>query len=508
MKEEFNFESEVGRLAQCVSDKNWRGCEEPLKKLAENPQHEDVIPTVVNTVDYLAEKSGPQSTLYLIHGLLDGMKSPASIDGNYLQAKLVEKWDETLDIGLVKQHDSVLDYLGHACQKIAADHPLSTLVVPRWEKAIDAGWPLADFDLRYRLAVDHDIENPVFRHAVLKRLALLKDTEAETVFKMLTETFDRGGFYGFFEKDRESVGLIASTLAHILDAGKLRLTGKQREDVAWKLIASCSGSDAAAEQTGARIYMEIAAKEKDPQKAFNMYQGVVERRNSHIAAESRAAAEKILDLADAGMLGNQRSDGRDVMQCLSERIFTPALKEETKDEALAARAAATMLGRVRAALTGPEARSDYIHFNNAIALYEYFPLADPRSAEVKNLWETALTANYAVGDDYRTRQMGWMLDAAARKGDTLQEALALKEWRDGIDAVAQKYPQQAQRTVNEIVINAVHYKPGSALLAVAQAKLPEIEKLLPPPKPKMPEKMGSEDFLKMIGKKKEKGFKP
>ena len=508
MADTFDFDETLGKLAQCVANKQWLGMPQYLKKMAAHPEREEVRSTLLDTIDYLAEHGGDQFTAYTIHDLLTEIKGNTSIEGAYLQAKLVDKWGQACDAGAQSQPDSILSYLTSAASHMTADHPLAKLALPRWEALVDAQGPLTGFDLECTLAVDRDAKNEDFRHAALKRLAMLKDTEADTVFKMLNDVIDRGGFYSFREGDPESVRLIGSTLADIVDANKGKFDKKTVTDTAWKIISHCAGCDAASEQKAARIYLDIADQEADKGAAFNQYAGVIGRKNPHIAAESRDAAFRLLDLVDSGKMKPTDGNGRDeVTRCISEQIFAPAVKAETKDDALAARAAETLLRFVREELTKPDTYSAYGYYNTAQALYSYFELGDARGAEVLKLWNDALSKSHNSGDsDYYARQMGWMLDSATEKGDTLTAAMAKKEWRDTIDAIAQKFPRNAHRTVQQIVVNAVHYKPQSALLAEARAMLPDLEQRAGIQK--APEKLGSDDFLKMIGKKRQPGFKP
>ena len=506
MADKFNFDETLGKLASCVANKNWHGMPEQLKKLAAHPEQEEVRSTLLDTVDYMIEHAGANYMLYTLDDLLDGTKGLTSIEGQYLQAKLVEKWEGVLAIGAKDQPDSTLSYLTGAASHMKPDDPLSDRALKRWEAMVDAQWPLTDFDLRCTLAIDHDAQNADFRHAALTRLAKVKDTESDTVLKMLTETIDHGGFYGFRDKDPESLRLIGGTLADILEAKQDTLGAKAIKDIAWKVFSQCEGCDAASEKKAARIYIAQAAPEKDPGDAFDIYQGVLGRGNPHIAEESRDAAFKILDLVDAGQVKDERGNYREVARCVAEQIFEPAVKEETRDDALAARAAETMLSLVRAELSKPDAHSASQYFNMAQSLYSYFGRGDAREAEVLKLWEGALVRSHkgSGGDDYYARQMGWMLDSAHKKGDTAQAAKAKKEWRDAIGRMT--FPGEAYRVVQQIVVNAVHHAPDSPLAAEARTMLPDLEERAGIKK--TPEKMGSDDFRKMIGKKRQPGFKP
>ena len=217
-------------------------------------------------------------------------------------------------------------------------------------------------------------------------------------------------------------------------------------------------------------------------------------------------AIRILDLVDAGKLKNPKDRYAEVDRCVSEEIFSRATQDDTKDDALAARSAETLLNLVREELTKPDTRSAYLYYNSALTLFKFFAPEDPRAPEVIKLWQDALTKNFKTGDnDYYARQMGWMLDVAAEKGNTALAAEARQEWRDTIEAIAKKYPGEAYRAVQQIVVNAAHYSPQSALVAEARAVFPDLEQRAGIKH--MPEKMGSDDFLKMIGKKRG-AFKP
>ena len=509
MADGFNFDDVLGKLANCVANKNWRGMPDQLKILAAHPEQGEVRSTLLDTVDYMIEHAGANYMLYTLHDLLDSTKGLTSIEGQYLQAKLVEKWEEVLATGAKEQPDSTLSYLTSAASRMKADDPLRDRALPRWEAMVDAQWPLTDFDLRCTLAIDRDAQNAEFRHAALTRLASVKDTETETVLKMLNAAIDRGGFYSFKDSDRESVRLIGSTIADILEAKQNTLDAATVKDLAWKVFGHCAGSDPAAEKKAARIYIAQADREPDVEDAFNAYSGVITRRNPHIAEEARDAAFKILDLVDAGKLKSSRHGAlSDVPRCIAEQIFEPAVKAETRDDALAERAAETMLAMVRAELSQPDTHSAYQYFNMSQALYSYFERGDAREAEVVKLWEDALVKSFKTTgrDDYYARQMGWMLDSAAQKGDAALEAKAKKEWRDTVDAMANRFVHDAYRTVQQIAVNAAHYAPDSPLVAEARSMLPDLEQRAGIKK--TPEKMGSDDFRKMIGKKRPSGFKP
>ena len=139
-------------------------------------------------------------------------------------------------------------------------------------------------------------------------------------------------------------------------------------------------------------------------------------------------------------------------------------------------------------------------------LFDYFESGDVRGLEAKKLWQDGLARDYSADDDYYARQMGWMLDVAARKGDVALADFTRKQWLGSIEMTAKTFPRDAHRTVNEIVVNAVHFSPQSALVAEARALLPDLERRAGIKK--APEKVNTEDFLKMIGKKKGTGFKP
>lgn len=502
----FDFDEVLGKLASCVANKNWFVMPELLKALVEHPAQEDVRNTLLDTIDYMSDKGGASFMLYTLRDLMTVAQKNKSIEGSYLLAKLADKWGEACDAGAKSDPDSTLSHLTSACSRMTADDPLNGKALPRWEAMIDAQWPLSGFNLECNLAIGYDTTNADFRHAALSRLAKLKDTEGETVLKMLNNVIDRGGFYSFKDNDPESLRLIGSTMADILEANKDKYDAKTITDTAWKVFSHCEGCDAAAEKKAARLYLDMAEKEANPDQAYNQFAGVLMRRNPHIAAESRDAALKILDLVDTGVLnralgGGPDEVGRNILDC----IFQPAV--ESKDDALAQRASVTMMNMVRTELSRPNTYSSYLYYNMAQELYAHFERGDPREAEVLNLWEGALAKSHKTqGDDYYARQMGWMLDSATAKGDSVTAAKAKQEWHDTIEGIAKRRPGEAFRSVQQIVVNAAHYQPDSALVAEARAVFPDLEERSGVKK--VPAKVGNDDFLKMIGKKRQPGFKP
>lgn len=507
MKDDFNFEEVLGRLAQCVANKSYFGIKEPLKELAAHPENTEVLSTLSDTIDYLIENAGAQFMLYRIDELLDGLKNPKTIEANYLQAKLVEKWEAALDEGIKTQTFSTLSYLTGACRRMTPVDPLSSLALPRWEKLVDSLWPLPHMELLCTLSMDRDATNADFRKAALTRLVSLKDTDPDTVLKMLDDGIDRGGFYTFKDTDPGSARMMIDTMAHILEKKKDKMPPGMLKDLAWKVFSRGEDCDAEGAQKAAQIYLELAAQERDPHKAFDDIRGLVSRQDALRGKAGRDAALKILDLVDAGRLKDYDEGYFEVPRCVAEEIFGKAIAQETRDDALAARAAETMLVLVREGLGQPGTRRTFVHYNNAISLVEYYDAADPRAAEVRKLWLDGLTRDVKPhDDDGYARQMGRMLDLAAQKGDAAFVEFARQEWRDAIERSTKPFVAEAYRAVQQIVVNAEHYSPDSELVKEARAVLPDLEKRAGVKK--APEKVGSDDFRKMIGKKKQPGFKP
>ncbi len=244
------------------------------------------------------------------------------------------------------------------------------------------------------------------------------------------------------------------------------------------MFSNGEGMNAAAEQIAARVYLEAAAELADKNAGFDMYHGLIQRRrNQNIAAESRDAAFEVLALVDAGRLPSNKTPS-DVARLVLDEIFTPAITDATKDADLASRASDTLLNLVRAELGGDDARSSYVHYNSAIALLKYYPASDPRVTETVSIWQNALEKNHKEnGRDYYTRQMGWMADVAAARGDTVLSEFAKNEWVDGVVAMSKAKMQatEAYKIVNGIVVNAAHYGSDSILVKEAQKLLPEME---------------------------------
>jgi hypothetical protein len=504
VKDEFNFEQVLGRLAQCVADKNYYGVKEPLKKLVANAQTTEIITTLSDTIDYLSEKAGAPFMVSLLDELLADIKSPKTIEANYLQAKLVEKWTAALDDGIATQPDSMLSYLTGACRADDGAHPLSAAFLPRWTALVESQWPLTGFDLECTLAVDHNIRNAAFRRLALTKLASLKDTDPDTVMKMLDRAISNS-YYSFKVKDPESAGILIGTMADILDSTKGQLSRDKIIDIAWKLVSRADGVNPEGEKKAARCYLDAVASETDADKAFNHYSGLM-RFNKGAPEESREAAIRILDLVDAGKLKNYAGSYQEVVRCVSDEIFSNAAKVIAGDAPLAERAADTLLSVVREELSNPGTERRPLYYNCAIRLFDYFASSSTRGLEVKQLWQNGLARDYSRDDDYYTRQMGWMLDVVARKGDAVLADFTRREWLASVEETARRFPRDAHRTVQEIVVNVAHYSPQSALVAEAKALLPELERRAGIKK--APEKVGADDFLKIIGKKKGTGFKP
>jgi hypothetical protein len=507
VKDDFNFEQVLGRLAQCVANRNYLGVKGPLKELAAHPENTEVLSTLSDTIDHLIENAGAQFMLYQIDELLEDLKAPKTIEASYLQAKLVEKWEAALDEGIKTQTFSTLSYLTGACRLMTPEDPLSHLALPRWEKLVDSLWPLPHMELICTLSMDRDTKNTEFRKAALTKLVSLRDTDADTVFKMLDEGIDRGGFYSFKDSDPGSARTMIDTMAYILERKKDEMPSQQLKELSWKIFARGDDCGAEGAQKAARLYLGLAAQEKDPHKAFDECRGLVSRRNFVQGGVGHDAALKILDLVDSGKLKDYDDGYYEVPRCVADEIFEKAIARETKDDALAERAAATMLSLVREGLGQPKTNGAFVHYNNAISLVKYYDAADPRAAEVRKLWLDGLTRDYKPhNDDYYGRQMGCMLDIAYQKGDAAFADFARQEWRDAIERSARPFVTEAYRAVQQIVVNAAHYSLDSQLVAEARAMLPDLEKRAGVKR--TPEKVGNDDFRKMIGKKKQPGFKP
>jgi hypothetical protein len=470
MKDDFNLEIIYGKLGQAIANRNYHdGIKNPLKELLKfsgNAEAEDVV---TDTVAFAADKLGAQHGLYLIHELLGEKPSPA------LTAFMLDKWDALLVAEVTREPTSALSYLTSGARNMEDGHPLSPLALSRWSRLVDALSPMSDFENKVTFNIDN-VKNPAFRAAALSKLSELKDAQPAMVLEQMLAVVS-GQFYSFKDKDPASAKIVITTLADILEAHQGEYDAKKKSDIAWKVFSNGEGMNAEAEQIAARVYLDAAAELADKNAGFDMYHGLIQRRhNRHIAGESRDAAFEVLAMIDAGRLPGNKTPN-DIARLVMEEIFTPAIADATKDADLAARASDTLLGLVRSELSGNDAKHSYLHFNAAIALLKYYPSDDPRVTETVSIWQTALTKNFKGGDDYYTRQMGWMADVAAARGDTVLAEFAKNEWVDGVRAMSNAKMQatEAYKIVQGIVVNAAHYGSDSILVAEARKLLPETE---------------------------------
>lgn len=472
MKDDFNLEIIYGKLGQAIANRNYHdGIKVPLKELLKFPGNADVEDIVTDTVNFAADKLGAQHGLYLIQELLGEKPSPA------LTAMMLDKWDALLAQEVTREPTSALSYLTSGARNMAEGHPLSPLALSRWSRLVDALTPMDDFENKSTFNIDN-VKNAAFRAAALGKLSELKETQPAMVLDQMMAVVN-GAYYSFREADPMSAKIVITTLADILEAHQGEYDAKKKADIAWKVFSNGEGMNAAAEQVAARIYLETASQLTDNKAAFDMYHGLIQRRrNTHIAGESRDAAFEVLAMIDAGKAFAAR-DTNDITRVVYDEIFAVATKDETKDADLAARASDTLLNLVRAQLTGNDARDSYLHYNSAMALLKYYPPDDPRVTETVSIWQNALVKNHktATGDDYYTRQMGWMADVAAARGDTVLAEFAKNEWVQGVRDMSNTKMRagEAHKIVRDIVVNAAHYGTNSILLKEAKDLLPEME---------------------------------
>lgn len=470
MKDDFNLEITYGKLGQAIANRNYHdGIKLPLKELLKFAGNADAEDVVTDTVNFAAEKLGAQHGLYLVHELLGEKPSPA------LTAFMLDKWDALLADEVTRAPDSALSYLTSGARNMEDGHPLSPLALSRWSRLVDALSPMSDFENKVTFNIDN-VKNSAFRAAALGKLSELKDTQPAMVLEQMMAIVN-GQYFSFRDKDRASAEIVVTTLADILEAHQGEYDAKKKSEIAWKVFSNGEGMNAAAEQVAARIYLEAAAEVADKNAGFDMYHGLIQRRhNKHIAGESRDAAFEVLAMVDAGRMPSNKTPN-DIARLVLEEIFTPAIADATKDADLAARASDTLLGLVRSELSGNYSKHSYLHYNAAIALLKYYPSDDPRVTETVSIWQSALTMNFKRGDDYYTRQMGWMADVAAARGDTVLSEFAKNEWVEGVVAMSKAKMQatEAYKIVNGIVVNAAHYGSESILVKEAQKLLPDME---------------------------------
>ncbi len=471
MKDDFNLEIIYGKLGQAIANRNYHdGIKNPLNELLKFSGNADVEDVVADTLNFAADKLGAQHGLYLIHELLGEKPSPA------LVAVMLDKWDALLAAEVTRAPDSALSYLTSGARNMEEGHPLSPLALSRWSRLVDALTPMDDFENKVTFNIDN-VKSRAFRAAALGKLSELKDAQPAMVLEQMMAVVN-GAYFSFKDKDRDSASIVITTLAHILEAHHGEYDAKKKADIAWKVFSNGEGMNAAAEQVAARIYLEAASELADKNAGFDMYHGLIQRRhNTHIAGESRDAAFEVLAMIDAGRTPSNKTPS-DLARLVSEEIFFPAIKDDTKDADLAARASDTLLNLVRAELGGGDARSSYLHYNSAIALLKYYPAGDPRVTETVSIWKNALDKNHKVNSsDYYTRQMGWMADVAAARGDMILAEFAKNEWVQGVVTMSNTKMQatEAYNIVHGIVVNAAHYGSDSILVKEAQKLLPDME---------------------------------
>lgn len=470
MKDDFNLEIIYGKLGQAIANRNYHdGIKLPLKELLKFAGNADAEDVVTDTITFAAEKLGAQHGLYLVHELLGEKPSPA------LTSFMLDKWDALLAQEVTREPTSALSYLTSGARNMADGHPLSPLALSRWSQLVDALSPMEDFENKSTFNIDN-VKNASFRAAALGKLSELKEKQPAMVLDRMM-TIVNGQYYSFRENDPESAKIVITTLADILETHQGEYDARKKADIAWKVFSNGEGMNAEAEQIAARAYLEAAAELSDKNAGFDMYHGLIQRRhNPHIAGESRDAAFEVLAMIDAGRMPSNKTPN-DIARLVLEEIFTPAITDATKDADLASRASDTLLGLVRKELSGNDASHSYLHYNAAMALLKYYPLDDPRVTETVSIWQTALTKNFKGNDDYYTRQMGWMADVAAARGDMVLAEFAKDEWVNGVRAMSNAKMQatEAYKIVHGIVVNAAHYGSDSILVAEARKLLPETE---------------------------------
>lgn len=471
MKDDFNLEIIYGKLGQAIANRNYHdGIKLPLKELLKFPGNVEAEEAVTDTVNFAAEKLGAQHGMYLLHDLLGDKPSAA------LTTFMLDKWDALLGQEVTREPSNALSYLTSISRNIPDDHPLSPLALVRWARLVDALTPMSDFENKVTFDIDN-VKNPAFRAAALAKLAELAETQPDMVLEQMMKVVN-GQYFSFKDKDPASAKIVVTTLADILEAHQGEYDAKKKSDIAWKVFSNGEGMNADAEQIAARVYLEAAAELADKNAGFDMYHGLIQRRrNAHIAGESRDAAFEVLAMIDAGRTPSNKTPN-DIARLVLEEIFTPAISDATKDADLAARASDTLLGLVRKELSADDTRHSYLHYNAAIALLKYYPSDDPRVTETVSIWQTALTKNFKEkGNDYYTRQMGWMADIAATRGDTVLSEFAKNEWVDGVRTMSKSKMQamEAYKIVHGIIVNAAHYGSDSILVAEARKLLPETE---------------------------------
>ncbi len=493
MKDDFNLEQVLGKIAAVLSGKGYRGVEEPLKILIKYTDDPDALDAFKSTVELAAEKGGAQEMLYMLHGLI--LLAPEK----ELQQWLVDKWQEVLAAAPAHSQDSITSYLGHAAGRMKEGDPLEKQVLSAWSAAVDPAELDDERDIKMALGVDK-VTNARYRRMVFDKLSQLKDRKPDTVLKILTDILEKGGYYEFRDKDPASEAVLFGTIADILRNNRTRYDNEKTADAAWKVFVTGAGKNATAELSAAKIYMELAASEPDAAKRFSMYSNVIERRTASIYPESEKAAYRLLDLADTGVVLRQNHD--DIIRTIADRIFHPAIAE-MKNEDLASRAADSLIKMIRIRLSGPETSGDLIYYNTALQLLGYFEPADPRRPEVISLWKDGLIRDFKSGynKDYFGRHAGAMLDIATRKGDAATANWARRQWREVMEAITKERPQDGYRTVRDIIVNAAHYGENSELVKEAQRLLPDYEKRAGIVR--HPDTISMEDFKKLLQKKRE-----
>lgn len=479
MKNDFNLEQTLGKIAQSIANKRFRDdFKTPLGKLLDMPGNPAAAEAFTSAVEVLSEYLGKQHTLFLLDELL-GQKHEDSADFRLLQKWMMKKWETNATALAAENADAALNYAGIAARNKKPDHPLAETVAKYWGELVDRQEMKDEFTVNYHLNPD-GAASAYFRREVLIRLAAFSDNNPLLVFGTLNKLIEKSNFFSFNDTDIPSVKLIAVTMAHLLKNHGDKLDDRQKQDIAWKLMSHLKTAGDATVTQGARAYFLLAQREPELERGYQMFSGLIEQRSEALAPYALLAKNELLEKAAAGAYNGAPRVLDEVARVVSEKIFYPAIDPASKDDAVAERAASTLLGLARTALQKKGSFSDYQYLNAAAAVYDFFPSGDPRGVEAVELWKSAAKSEHKPRDHdgYYMNSMGWLFESASRKGDAENAAYALAEWKEALDALTAKAAAYGYKAVQELLSRETQ-QPGKinpVLVAEAQARLPALEK--------------------------------
>ena len=491
MRDDFNFEETLGLLTQSFENKKYYESFKHLEALVAHPGQRDAVPVILGALDFLSDKISCDSMIDKTKSILDNLKAPSSDAEKKLQEGFVQKWTEALDKYTASSPSNTLQHMTWANWKLEADHPLHSLALAAWEKLVEDR-SVGDYGRENALRITNEITNPDFRKAVLTKIAAHSSENPDETLEALDAAMKEMVFYQFSKTDKDSADLLLQTMTDILKDRADQYAPAKIIDIGWSILVRGEGFGEAGAKTTAGIYLEAAKKLEaaNPESAFNAYHGFVERTTLPIPAEAEEAANRILDLAEAGKI-----DGTDFILA---KIFFPAHEKGEEGEALAGRAAAVLFPELAKQILTADRWDFNGPFNNALFVAGALPAGDPVGAELLSLCKDGLKVQTFKDDDTESyvSKMGWLLDVAVRKEAAATVKYAETEWAAGVEILAAKSPVNAYEYVKKEYGQETDKQSPSR--ALAKAILPELEARAGVKSVATP--VGGAAFLKQFGK--------